>query len=200
MPRVTIPFSLASHPIFLFRSSLPLQTRRFTTTPSIKMPLITSTGQPRVILGTMTFGPDEKDGARITKLDDYNSILDRFQSAGYNEIDTARVYCGGKQEAFTRDAKWKDRGLTLATKWYPHEAGGHAAAKIEEQLNKSLAELGTDCVDIFYLHAADRATPFQETLGKLNEMHKQGKFVQVRISLQILQSVAGYWCYADMTI
>lgn len=64
--------------------------------------------------------PDESTGARITSLDDYKSCLDHFQSRGYNEIDTARVYVGGKQEAWTREAGWKDRGLMLATKWYPH--------------------------------------------------------------------------------
>lgn len=127
----------------------------------------------------MTFGPDPEQGARITKLDDYNKILDRFQGAGYNEIDTARVYVGGKQEAFTRDARWKERGLIAATKWYPHYAGAHKAETVEAQLNKSLEELGTDCIDIFYLHAADRSVPFQETLKKLNDLHKQGKFVQV---------------------
>lgn len=146
------------------------------------MPLLTQTGKPRVILGTMTFGPDPEKGARVTELSEYNKVLDTFQGAGYNEIDTARVYVGGKQEAFTREAKWKERGLTLATKWYPHESGAHQAAIVEEKLNESLKELGTDCVDIFYLHAADRATPFQETLKKLNDLHKQGKFVQLGLS------------------
>ena len=65
---------------------------------------------------------------------------------------------------------------------YPHEPKAHTAEKIEEMLNKSLAELGTDCVDIFYLHAADRTLPFQEPLKQLNEMHKQGKFVQLGLS------------------
>lgn len=126
--------------------------------------------------------PDESTGARVTSLEDYNRVLDKFQAAGYNEIDTARVYVGGKQEAWTRDAKWKERGLTLATKWYPREAGAHAAAVIEEKLNESLRELGTDCVDIFYLHAADRSTHFTETLQKVDEMHKAGKFVQLGLS------------------
>jgi len=146
------------------------------------MPLITSTGKPRVILGTMTFGPDLSEGAKITDLDEYKKILDTFQGAGYNEIDTARVYVGGKQEAFTREAGWKERGLTCATKWYPFSPGAHAAAKVEEKLNESLKELGTDCIDIFYLHAADRSVPFQETLAKLNELHKAGKFVQLGLS------------------
>lgn len=122
------------------------------------------------------------EGAKITDINDYNKILDCFQGAGYNEIDTARVYVGGKQEAFTREAKWKERGLTCATKWYPFSPGAHAGEKIEEKLNESLKELGTDCIDIFYLHAADRSVPFQETLAKLNELHKAGKFVQLGLS------------------
>jgi len=83
-----------------------------------------------------------------------NTYLDHLQAAGYNEVDTARIYIGGKQEAFTRDAKWKERGLTLATKVYPDTPGKHAPENLTEDFNTSLKELGTDCVDIFYLHAA----------------------------------------------
>lgn len=118
------------------------------------MPLITGTGKPRIILGLMTFGPDEDKGARITSLVEYNKFLDHFQSQGYNEVDTARAYVGGKQEAFTRDAKWKERGLSLATKVYPSEPGNHSPETLNKMFETSLKELGTDCVDIFYLHAA----------------------------------------------
>ncbi|CRK23666.1 hypothetical protein BN1708_013763, partial [Verticillium longisporum] len=109
------------------------------------MPLIASNPTNRIILGLMTFGPNEADGARITDLETYNKALDVFQSRGYNEVDTARVYVGKQQEAFTREAKWKERGLTLATKiQYPSEPGSHAADKVAESLETSLKELGTD--------------------------------------------------------
>jgi len=146
------------------------------------MPLIASTGKPRVILGLMTFGPDPSTGARITSLPEYNTFLDHFQAAGYNEVDTARAYIGGKQEAFTREAHWKDRGLTLATKVYPREPGTHKPDVLTETFNTSLKELGTDTVDIFYLHAADRSVPFAETLEAVDKLHKQGKFVQFGLS------------------
>ncbi|KAL9610640.1 MAG: hypothetical protein Q9167_004682 [Letrouitia subvulpina] len=146
------------------------------------MPLMMQTGIPRVILGLMTFGPDESEGARVTSLDGYNKCLDLLQKQGYNEIDTARAYIGGKQEAFTAEAHWKERGLTLATKCYPHQPGIHKPAKLRESLTKSLEELKTDCVDIFYLHAADRSVPFAETLQEVNKMHKEGKFVQLGLS------------------
>jgi len=146
------------------------------------MPLIAQSPKPRVILGLMNFGPDTNSGARITSLSDYNTFLDHFQAAGYNEVDTARTYVGGKQEAFTREAKWKERGLTIATKVYPREPGTHKPEVLTEQLNTSLKELGAECVDIFYLHAADRSVPFAETLEAVDKLHKQGKFVQLGLS------------------
>lgn len=146
------------------------------------MTMLMQTGKTRVILGLMTFGPDESAGARITSLDEYNKCLDYFQSQGYNEVDTARTYIGGKQEAFSAEAHWKERGLTLATKCYPREPGMHKAERITESSNKSLSELKTDCVDIFYLHAADRSVPFEETLEAVNQLHKAGKFVQLGLS------------------
>lgn len=108
------------------------------------MPLLTSTGKPRVILGLMTFGPDTSAGARITSLDEYNECLDYLQSQGYNEVDTARSYVGGQQEAFTAQARWKERGLTLATKSYPRPAGTHKPEALRKQLETSLKELKTD--------------------------------------------------------
>ena len=99
------------------------------------MPLISSTSalgdKPRVILGLMTFGPPgtEAKGARIATLDDFNQNLDYLQKSGYNEVDTARMYIQGDQEAFTREAKWQERGLSLATKCYP-VASGDSSRKV----------------------------------------------------------------------
>jgi len=146
------------------------------------MPLLTQNSKPKAILGLMTFGPDESAGARITSLDEFNKCLDYFQAQGYNEVDTARTYIGGKQESFTSEARWKERGLTLATKWYPSRPGAHKPQALREALTTSLRELKTDCVDIFYLHAPDRGVPFAETLEAVNELHKEGKFVRLGLS------------------
>lgn len=146
------------------------------------MPLLAQYPKNRIILGLMTFGPDETAGARITSLAEYSKCLDYFQSQGYNEVDTARMYVGGQQESFTREARWKERGLKLATKCYPHEPGMHSRDQLKGFCNKSLSELGTDCVDIFYLHAPDRSVPFEETLEACNELHKEGKFIELGLS------------------
>lgn len=171
------------------------------------MPSITQASKPRVILGLMTFGPNEDDGARITDVDTFNKALDVLQARGYNEVDTARTYVGGAQEDFTRQANWKGRGLTLATKvQYPWSLGQNTAPKVIESVEKSLKELGTDSVEvsltciqiergtqcrifrltavtqILYLHKPDRGVPFAETLEAVDRLHKAGKFVKLGIS------------------
>ena len=130
----------------------------------------------------MTFGPSKEAGARITSLSEYNKCLDYFQSKGYNEVDTAESYIGGQQQAFTRAANWKSRGLTIASKYYPRPGAGHSAETLRDRLEHNLRELGTDCIDIFYLHAADRTRPFAEALEACNTLHKEGKFVALGIS------------------
>ncbi len=120
--------------------------------------------------------------ARVTNIDDCKEFLDYFQHEGYDEVDTARSYVGGKQEAFTREAGWKNRGLKLATKVYPAKGkafspgrilGMHKPELLMEEFNTSLRELGTNCVDIFYLHAADRSEPFAQTLEAVDKLHKE---------------------------
>ncbi|KAJ5291728.1 Aflatoxin B1 aldehyde reductase member 2 [Penicillium angulare] len=146
------------------------------------MPLIAQNPLPRVILGLMTFGPTAEKGARITSLNEYNKCLDYLQQQGFNEIDTARIYVDGEQEAWTAKAGWKDRGLSVATKWYPKTPGFHKPDVLRENLEKSLKELNTNQVDIFYLHAPDRSVPFSETLEEVNKLHKEGKFVNLGLS------------------
>ncbi|KAM0490386.1 hypothetical protein ACHAP8_011603 [Fusarium lateritium] len=140
--------------------------------------------KPRVSLGLLTFGPEgsEADGTRITSLEEFNKCLDYLQSRGYNEVDTARTYVAGKQEAWTKLTKWRERKLTLATKWYPYNPGDHSKAVIRANLSKSLGELGSDSVDIFYLHAPDRSVPFEETLEACDELYREGKFEKLGLS------------------
>ncbi|KAK2068943.1 hypothetical protein P8C59_003557 [Phyllachora maydis] len=154
-------------------------------------PLVAQSPKGRVILGLMTFGPDESTGARVTDVAEYAQVLHLFQSRGYHEVDTARMYVGGKQEAFTREAGWKDRGLTLATKIaYPSRPGMNGHDKVIESLETSLKELGTDCVDLLYVHAADRGVPFAETFSALDKLHKAGKFVRLGVSNYTAYEVA----------
>ena len=107
--------------------------------------------KPRIILGLMTFAPDEITGARLTKLDDLKSALDIFHGRGYTELDTARAYGGGTQEGVSRQAGWKEKGFSIATKFWPLEPGFHKPEVITEMFETSLKELGTDFVDVSIL-------------------------------------------------
>ena len=156
------------------------------------MNIATSPPKPRIILGLMTFGPTgtEKQGARITSIDTLNECLTYLSSKGYNELDTARVYIDGKQESFTASSQYRDLGFSIATKCYPHATPSHPSSQklshskegIRQSLETSLKELDVKCVDIFYLHAPDRTVFWEETLGEVDKMHKEGKFVTLGLS------------------
>ncbi|PTB64765.1 Aldo/keto reductase [Trichoderma citrinoviride] len=141
-----------------------------------------ASSKPRAILGLMTYGPPTSPDNRVTTIEEMQAHLDAFQKHGYNELDTARIYSGGEQEAFTAKAGYKERGFKIATKSYPLVPGQHTAANLRKDLETSLAALGTTCVDIFYLHSADRSVPFTETLEAANTLYKEGKFKQLGLS------------------
>src|SRR5277367_5054932 len=123
----------------------------------------------------MTFGPEGTGGARVHEISTVGDILDTFQKFGYDELDTARGYCNGEEEGFITKAGWKERGMKMGSKCYPVEAGGHSAEKLRATLEKSLAELKTDKIDLYYLHAPDYTTPLADTITIMDQLHKEGK-------------------------
>lgn len=58
--------------------------------------------------------------------------------------------------------------------------GSLSAKGVREQLNQSLTNLQTKCLDIFYLHAPDHNTPLEETLRAVNTLH-QGQHTSLYI-------------------
>jgi aryl-alcohol dehydrogenase-like predicted oxidoreductase len=134
-----------------------------------------------LILGTMTFGDTvDFDGAA--------AMLDAALDAGIIHIDTANGYAGGESErmlARLLDGR-RDR-VTLATKaGMPHpDAGEHSplsAAGLRASVEGSLSRLGTDHIDLFYLHQPDRTASLAETLGTVAEMVAEGKIGALGVS------------------
>jgi aryl-alcohol dehydrogenase-like predicted oxidoreductase len=129
----------------------------------------------------MTFGDTvDFDGAA--------AMLDTALDAGIIHIDTANGYAGGESErmlARLLDGR-RDR-VTLATKaGMPHpDAGEHSplsAAGLRASVEGSLSRLGTDHVDLFYLHQPDRAAPLTETLGTVAELVAEDKIGGLGVS------------------
>jgi aryl-alcohol dehydrogenase-like predicted oxidoreductase len=132
-------------------------------------------------LGTMTFG-DRTDAAEAQR------IVDAAFDAGVNFIDTADVYTKGASERIVGSAiKAKRRHWILATKvgnamtTKPHD-GGLSRRWIHEACNDSLARLGTECIDIYYLHKDDPDTPLAETVGAIGDLIRSGKVRYVGVS------------------
>ena len=77
--------------------------------------------------------------------------------------------------------------MNVHTKLYPVPQWGlrHTAEGIREHLQKSFDALKTDKLEVFYLHAPDRGTPWEVTFKALDELHKEGKFDRVSHGLRI---------------
>jgi aflatoxin B1 aldehyde reductase len=150
----------------------------------------------KVVLGAMTFGPEGTRSGQVTNLTDQATMLDAFQSQGHSEIDTARLYSNGHSELMLAQNNWQKRGLAIATKLYPTRRTAnadlrstfpmydHSPAELRRGLGESLEALAAEKagVDVFYLHAPDRHTPFEETLSEVNRLHEEGKFRRFGVS------------------
>ncbi|WP_406314997.1 aldo/keto reductase [Streptomyces sp. NBC_00118] len=134
-----------------------------------------------LVLGTMTFG-DTADRATAA------AMLDAALDAGITGVDTANGYAGGESERILAELLPGRRDqVVLATKaGIPHpDQGGHAplsAEGLRAALEGSLKRLGTDHVDLFYLHQPDRRTPLTETLAAVAEFVQAGKVLALGVS------------------
>ena len=99
---------------------------------------------------------------------------------GINFIDTANVYAGGKAEEFLGEVL-ADRprdSYILATKLFgkmPDGGSGLSREQVLTQIDKSLARLRTDYVDLYQCHRYDWDTPLEETMAALSEVVRSGK-------------------------
>ncbi|CAE6392477.1 unnamed protein product [Rhizoctonia solani] len=151
---------------------------------------MSSKSRLNVVMGAMTFGKPETEGARIETVEAVGEILDVFKSYGHCEVDTARVYTNGTSEELLGEVEWQKRGLVVETKLYPSGPIKHTPEGIREYLDKSLNALKADKVELFYLHAPDRSTPFEVTFRAVDELHKEGKFDKLGISNYMAWEVA----------
>jgi len=127
-----------------------------------------------VCLGTMMFG-DRTDEAEAGR------IIAAAREAGVNFVDTADQYSKGASERILGKLIASDRA-----RWIVATKVGNA---MSDELNErglsrrwmlracddSLKRLGTDYIDIYYLHREDPDTPLEETVDALGRLHAAGK-------------------------
>jgi aryl-alcohol dehydrogenase-like predicted oxidoreductase len=153
-------------------------------------------------LGTMTFGSDWGWGA---SREEARRIFDTYVDRGGNFVDSANVYTNGSAERlvgeFARDRR--DR-LVLATKYTmttragdPNAGGNHRKSMVGS-VEDSLRRLGTDYIDLLYLHAWDSTTPVEEILRAMDDLVRAGKVLYVGISDTPAWQVARMQAIADL--
>ena len=120
-------------------------------------------------------------------------------------MDTAIIYGGGSSEQTLGQLHWQDRGIIMDTRFSPKtdlgrgpELGSnHSPEDLREALKRSLESLKTDKIDMWYLHAPDRSTPYETTLREVNRLHREGYFRRFGISNYMAWEVAQIWEICD---
>lgn len=134
-------------------------------------------------LGAMSFG-----SLGNTDHDDCVRIVHRALEAGINSVDTADVYSQGESEVIVGKALAGRRDeVVLASKCFwpmgddPNRRGS-SRRWITQACEESLRRIGTDHLDVYYLHKPDLDTDIDESLGAMSDLVQQGKVRAVGIS------------------
>jgi pyridoxine 4-dehydrogenase len=116
-------------------------------------------------------------------------VLRRAIDLGVNLIDTADAYGPNVSEELIAEALYPyPEDLVIATKgglertgpgqWPPNGRPEHLRAALEG----SLRRLRLDCIDVYQLHRPDPKVPFEESVGTIADLQKQGKIRHVGLS------------------
>ena len=141
------------------------------------------------------YGPRDDDQSRKT--------LERAIELGVTFFDTSDMYGRGHNETLVGElAKGRRDRMVIATKFGvvrdPDGPSGslydrdydNSPAYMRKALDASLKRLGTDHVDIYYIHRLDPKTPIEESVGAMAEMVKAGKIRGIglsEVSVEVLE-------------
>jgi pyridoxine 4-dehydrogenase len=118
---------------------------------------------------------------RLSSTPENHAFLRGAVEAGLGLIDTAHVYTGGDSERVIGEAlSPAPDGLVVATKGGYSGRGSPEA--LRAQIEQSLESLGTETIDLYYLHRVDPETPLEQSLGAIAEYREAGKIKEVGVS------------------
>jgi len=142
----------------------------------------------RLCLGTMLFGSQVDEAGAF-------AVLDEAERLGIDFLDLADVYpvpvspatWGRTEEIVGRWLRGRRGRFVVATKCVnrvgpgPNDLGG-SRKHVIEACEQSLRRLGTDRLDLYYLHHADLGAPIEEALEALDRLVRDGKVLYVGVS------------------
>ncbi|MDX6255444.1 MAG: 1-deoxyxylulose-5-phosphate synthase [Frankiales bacterium] len=171
----------------------------------------------RLALGCMSYGDPDSPGAHTWALNE-DAAQPFFRQAvelGITFWDTANTYQNGTSEQLVgkaiRDYSRRE-DIVLATKVHGrmHDGpGGQGLSRkaILEQVDASLARLGTDYIDLYQIHRFDPHAPVEETMEALHDIVKAGKVRYIGASsmyawqfakLQLVADLHGWTAFVSM--
>ncbi|WP_072805986.1 aldo/keto reductase [Rhodococcoides yunnanense] len=138
-------------------------------------------------LGTGNFGTSWSSG---TDAAEARGIFDRFAEAGGTFLDTAGMYQAGESEKILGDLLGSDRGhFVVSTKYgasdtaEPHVSlTGSGRKNLLASVESSLKRLGTDYLDLLWVHFPDGVTPIDEIVRGMDDLVRSGKVHHVALS------------------
>ena len=137
---------------------------------------------PMIKDGNISYG-DEADPQEAIK------TIHKAIDLGITFFDTAQIYGPFSNEELVGEAiKGKRDGLVIASKFGFRFDGNKitgvdgTATNARASVEGSLKRLGIDCIDLFYQHRVDPATPIEDTVGGLADLVKEGKIKHIGLS------------------
>ncbi|NCQ86815.1 MAG: aldo/keto reductase [Microcystis aeruginosa W13-18] len=137
-------------------------------------------------LGTMTFGEDWGWGS---DKEESRAVFRAFAEAGGNFLDTANLYTNGTSETLVGEFVKGDREKwVIATKYSLNtrpgdvNACGNHRKNLFQAVEASLKRLGTDYIDLLWLHLWDSLTPIEEVMRAFDDLVRMGKVLYIGIS------------------
>jgi aryl-alcohol dehydrogenase-like predicted oxidoreductase len=127
------------------------------------------------------------------------NLLHQAVDLGVTHFDTAEIYGQGRNEQLLGKAfagRWDQ--IVLATKFGPQRDPSTGAfvgvdgspANVRESCERSLKRLGTESIDLYYLHRVDPATPIEDTVGEMAKLVQEGKIGAVGLSEASANTIA----------
>lgn len=135
----------------------------------------------QLCFGTMSFGGDANEA-------ESQRMFQACRERGINFFDCADVYSRGAAETILGKLMKQDRDeLVITTKCFGAmsedvNSGGANRRHIQSAIDASLSRLGTDRVDILFMHRWDPVVPLEETLRALEKAVADGKVLYLGAS------------------
>ena len=133
--------------------------------------------------GTWRFGKETAEGNVEIGEERAYELLDAYEAVGGRYIDTADIYGGGKSEEWIGnwlEGRERER-FTIASKIYwqiregdPNSRGTNRK-NVRHRIDEILDRLGTEYIDVLYIHRWDDATSARELMKTLNGLVESGK-------------------------